>query len=42
MTGLLLYRVPFSFVGLTATLPRNDTDAWRRRFVEALAAGTVR
>jgi hypothetical protein len=34
--------VPFSFVGLTATLPRNDTDAWRRRFVEALAAGTAR
>ena len=42
MTGLLLYLVPFSFVGLTATLPRNDTNAWRRRFVEALAAGTAR
>ena len=42
MTGLLLYMVPFSFVGLTATLPRNDTDAWRQRFVEALAAGTAR
>jgi len=42
MTGLLPYMVPFSFVELTATLPRNDTDAWRRRFVEALAAGTVR
>jgi len=42
MTGLLLYMVPFSFVGLTATLPRNDTNAWRRRFVEALAAGTAR
>ena len=41
MTGLLLYMVPFSFVGLTATLPHNDTDAWRRRFVEALAAGTA-
>jgi hypothetical protein len=42
MTGLLLYMVPFSFVGLTATLPRNNIDAWRRRFIEALAAGTVR
>ena len=42
MTGLLPYMVPFSFVGLTATLPRNDTDAWRRRFIEAPAAGTVR
>jgi hypothetical protein len=42
MTELLLYMVPFSFVGLTATLPRNDTDAWRRRCVEALAAGTAR
>ena len=42
MTGLLLYMVPFSFVGLMATLPRNDTDAWRRRFVEALAAGAAR
>ena len=42
MTGLLLYMVPFSFVGLTATLPRNGTYAWGQCFVEALAAATVR
>jgi len=41
MTGLLLYMVPISFVGLATTLPRNDTDAWRRRFIEALAAGAA-
>jgi hypothetical protein len=41
MTGLLLYMVPISFVGLATTLPRNDTDAWCRRFIEALAAGAA-
>ena len=41
MTGLLLYMAPISFVELTATLPRNDTDAWRRRFIEALATGAA-
>ena len=41
MTGFLLYMVPISFVELTAILPRNDTDAWRHLFVEALAAGAA-
>ena len=41
MTGLLLHLVPISFVGLTATLPRNDTDARDRRFIEVLAAGAA-
>ena len=41
MTGLLLYLVPISFVGLPATLRRNDTDAWCRRFIEVLAAGAA-
>ena len=41
MTGLLLYMAPISLVGLTAILPRNDTDAWRRHFIEVLAAGAA-
>ena len=41
MTGLLLYMAPISFVGLAATVPRNDTDARDRRFIEVLAAGAA-
>jgi len=41
MTGFLLYMVPISFVGLTAILPGNNTDAWHGRFIEALAAETA-